>query len=545
MRRSVVVAVLLVGLGFAWLMGAFAGGDPILATPMPENPMPKGADAVVPSGQDVEGSKRDLVDERVADVSPEPVQVALVLAVVVGRIINTASRPVAGATVQLWSPGDDDRAAKGETEADGTFRIEAKTPGACDLAAFAAAFGFVRREALRVAIGVLDVGDLVLQPKPAVLGRLIYPDGQPIVDMRVQVSKTTGALSRLTTGAFYEAAKTDTNGRFKILNLTEGTYILRLPYFMLRGEKEPERRVATGQAQQELTIARHRIRVRGPGGLGISGWSQKRSQEVQAALRTGHGWSELFKHPDASAAGDYREFLVSYDTWWRLSNSEGDKWREALVHAESVRNETEVDLELLPVELSGTLRLRARAVDGSVPTSAKLTRIYATGLNSPGRYEQATRDGEDFLFRMSPGSYRMRIRLGLGEKGLDDFAPVDQEIHIHETDETLVAVEARSGGRVQVTVHLPDIKKVRWIGGLKITSLGVTGESVALRPYQVNTDKGYSRGSTPSETPIICVYMLRSGRHELTVAAKGYQSQRVTAFVETGKITPVEVWLVR
>ena len=525
-------------------MGAFAGGDPILATPMPENPMPKGADAVVPSGQD-EGSKRDLVDERVADVSPEPVQVAPVLAVVVGRIINTASRPVAGATVQLWSPGDDDRAAKGETEADGMFRIEAKTPGACDLAAFAAAFGFVRREGLRVAIGVLDVGDLVLQPKPAVLGRLIYPDGQPIVDMRVQVSKTTGARSRLVAGAFYETVKTDENGRFRILNLTEGTYDVKLPYFRLRGEKEPELRVVTGQAEQEVTIARHRILVRGPLGIGVSGWTKARSQEIQAALQTDQGWFELFERTDARGAGGFREFLVTCGSWWRLSNSAGNKWREALVHAESIRNETEVDLEPLPVALSGKLRLRARTADGSAPSSAELTRVRATALNSPARYEAATRDGEDFVFRVSPGRYRMRIRLGLGRNGLDEFAPVDQEVHISENIETLVSVEARSGGRVQVTLHLPDNKKVRSVSGVTVTNLGLSGEPVVLRPYQVNLADGYRRGTPSSETPFICVPILRPGRHELTVTAKGYQPQKVTAFVETGKITPVEVWLVR
>jgi hypothetical protein len=34
-----------------------------------------------------------------------------------------------------------------------------------------------------------------------------------------------------------------------------------------------------------------------------------------------------------------------------------------------------------------------------------------------------------------------------------------------------------------------------------------------------------------------------AGRHELTVTSRDYLPQKVMAFIEAGKITPLEVWL--
>lgn len=513
----------------------------MITAPVPQETAVARVDAEV-----VEGSAmRDLVDAGSVEVKPEPAQPAPEVAVVIGRIIDSGSRPVVSANLQMWSQDDNDRGVQGVTEADGTFRLEAKTPGACDLIASASSFGFVRREALRVAIGVLDVGDLVLQPKPALIGRLIYPDGQPIVDLGVGVVRTTGSHTRPTVGVFFEDVKTDADGRFKIVNLTEGTYGLNLPYQTLSGEEEPTAQLATGQAEQELTIARHRIRLRGPWGVILDGWGQEQSGEVRAALQTGRGWLALLDRPSVSFSGNSSEFLVTYDSWWRVWTYDEDKWFEELVHAQSIRNETEVHLELLPVETSSTLRLRVRTVDGSLPKSAKLDRIYASALNSPGHFETAGRDGDDFLFRFTPGSYQMRIRFDPVRSALDRFAAVAQEVHFRADEETLLSLEAWTGGRVQVTLHLPDNKNVRRVNGLVVSKLGPFGKPVNLRQYQVTNASGYTRGTPPSETPFVCLRMLRPGRHELTVTAKGYQPQRMTAYIEEGKITPLDVYLVR
>lgn len=90
--------------------------------------------------------------------------------VVIGRVINPGKRLVVGARLQLWLQGDDDRAVGAVTEADGTFRLVVKAAGACNFVAFDPGFGFVRRESLAVAIRTLDVGDLVLQPRPSASG---------------------------------------------------------------------------------------------------------------------------------------------------------------------------------------------------------------------------------------------------------------------------------------------------------------------------------------------------------------------------------------
>ena len=56
-----------------------------------------------------------------------------------------------------------------------------------------------------------------------------------------------------------------------------------------------------------------------------------------------------------------------------------------------------------------------------------------------------------------------------------------------------------------------------------------------------------SRGRLPARSAqkwhAVCVRILRPGRHEFTVTAKGCESMRVSAFLEDGKITPVGVYL--
>ena len=547
MRSSVVVAVLLVGLAIAWLMGGFADHRPATPASMPHQPKVPSTRAVA-----VEGStKRERIEVDPAKPEPDFAVKDAQVAVVIGRVLNAGSQPVVGAKLALSLSGGA-RPVRGVATQDGTFHLEAQAVGAAELVVSEPSTGFARREGLRVAHGVLDVGDVVLQSMQPLRCRLVYPDGRPITGLKVTASNMLGSLARPNAGVLTDTAETDGSGRMEILSLAEGTYQLKLPCLTFPDEREPSPRVVAGHAPQDVTVARHRILVLGEPGSDVDGWRAERAGDLQTALRTGRGWRELLDTPDVSATSvtaidAYSDFLVSYGSSFLLSNSDGDKWAEKFVHADSTRNETEVDLTMKPIAMSGTLRLRARAADGSVPKDAKLSRIYANGLNSPGWFEAAGRDGDDFLFRITPGSYRVTIRMGLAKSGLDVFGALRRDIEIKAEEETLVTSEAMVGGRVQLTLHLPDNEVVRRVPGLQVSSLGQSGELVPLRPYQAyyerGAERGYSRGSPPSETPFICVRMLPPGRHELTVVATGYQPQRLTAFVEVGKVASLEVWL--
>lgn len=496
--------------------------------------------AVSPASDQVAAGRQAAELPGVANPDTE---VSAVAPAIVGRIIDAAAQPVGGARVQVWPPASVDgrEVVSVECQADGSFRVEVAS-GAWNLLADHAAHGKVPREGLRLQREDLQVGDLVLQAQPALLGRLAYADGQPIAELKVGVGPVGGSGASLA-DVRNERVLTDEHGRIAIRNLDHGEYELRLPFQSFRDEVEPRLRLTTGQAEQELVVDRHRIRLRNGDDLGIKGWRESRAKELQDALRSGNGWKALWDDANLWAAGQVSDSLVARGSWWYLSNSVGDKWGEAVVHADRARNETDVEMKLRRVEMSGTLRLRVRAADGTVPTSAEMSRFYAVALNSPEFQEAAPRDGDDSLFRVAPGRFAVVIRLGPSKDGFETFAPVERQIQVRANEETLLEAVARTGGRVQMTVHLPSGEKGRHLSGFQAATLDESGNTIDVRPYQTKTERGYIQGTPRSATIFTCVRILRPGRHEFTVTVKGYEPLRVSAFLEDGKTTHVDVYL--
>jgi len=537
MKLSVfgLLAVLIVA-AWWWL-----AGDPEIVpvdrgTVRQEVPEAEGSAATAPDSASDERQAVVTDEEKAGDV--EVASPALV-----GRIIDAAARPVAEARLIAWPPGNSDRRDRVviESGVDGTFRMGLPA-GEWNLVAFAAAHGKVVREGYLVANEDVDVGDLVLQPMPALLGRLVYADGQPIKQFEVRVGPVGGnGLSPA--NVRHAQVLTDDDGRIAIRTLDDGEYELIFNCWGFRGEEEPTLRLKVGETMRDLVIDWHRIRARDTYDVGLCGWREDRASELQAAERTGNGWRELWDSANVSVAGNVSDSLVARGTWWYLSNSEDGKWAEVLVHADRARNETVIDLAMRPIELSGTLRVRLRAIDGTVPDAVKMRRVEATSLQSPKFYEPAPRDGDDFMFRMAPGRYAIQMRVGPDKGGFDAFAMLNREVHIRANQETLLEDVARTGGRVQMTVHFPSGEKGKHLSRFKATTLDESGQEVAVRPYQTQTADGYMRGGMKSDTPFTCMKILRPGRHEFTVTVKGFDPVRVSAFLEAGKTTSVEVHL--
>ena len=128
------------------------------------------------------------------------------------------------------------------------------------------------------------------------------------------------------------------------------------------------------------------------------------------------------------------------------------------------------------------------------------------------------------------------------------FFPIERDITVRDGQETLVTAVAQRGGRVQVTVHLPDGNRVPFLPGLEVTVDDMAGGTpTPLAPYQTHPrPKEYSWGRrAPGGEPFTCLGLLTRGRHELSVSADGFESQRVAVLVKEGEITPIEVWLQR
>jgi protocatechuate 3,4-dioxygenase beta subunit len=111
-----------------------------------------------------------------------------------GRVLDEAGAPVAGARVLVvheelvrsrpqGSPG----IAETATASDGSFKFEQMVAGRVALALSAAGHAPLRKEGVELPQegGVIDLGELVLEPEAVVEGRVVDPEGAPVEGARV------------------------------------------------------------------------------------------------------------------------------------------------------------------------------------------------------------------------------------------------------------------------------------------------------------------------------------------------------------------------
>jgi large repetitive protein len=144
-------------------------------------------------------------------------------AAVTGRLVDAEERPLAGRVAAQEFAGQPMPRSlvellRADTGADGRFRIEKVPPGSYALGAVAPRYSGRRVEAeVSGREGVIDLGDIALEPGLAIRGRVRTSSGAPVPDAQV----TTGGFDMMRGGTFSEA-RSEADGSFVLAGLIPG-----------------------------------------------------------------------------------------------------------------------------------------------------------------------------------------------------------------------------------------------------------------------------------------------------------------------------------
>jgi hypothetical protein len=538
------VAVFAAGLAFVgWLL--LTGGAP--AAPV-DAAQATGENRASASPMDTPIATERHVEAKGAaeDAAPAPIDPSRAI---LGRVVDENGRAVADAEVGLL-----DVANTGirTSLADGSFELPVARAGTYDVCASSPTFGFGSLPGVAIGEDKVDAGDLVLRPRPAVLAHLVFADGQPIARLRCvleAVDSRRGSMAGATrAGARSCAVVTDPAGRLRAAGLAPGGYRLRVAVHAPAELEQQYRNIVlhTGAGETELVIDLHLLRLPGTD-IGFRGWWEEHDAEVRAALAPGGDWIGMLDARGPGGAGRLGDRFVQRGSWWHFTVDQDGFWGEAMVHADRSRNETEVLVETQPIEHLATLRVRFTAVD-ETPGTLQVQSARATEFGAFAHFVDAGRDGEDFVFRATPGRHRVELQPGTEERQhfLNSFyLPMTRVVTLHANTETVEFVDPQRGGRAQVTVHFPDCREAQTVQGLDVLAeIEPAAPPQRLTPYTIKTPTGFEvRPNPPAGKPFLCGRLLRPGHHVLTIRADGFQTQQVGVQITAGRDTPIEVWL--
>jgi protocatechuate 3,4-dioxygenase beta subunit len=153
---------------------------------------------------------------------------------VVGRIVGQEGEPIAAADVVVAGRREDGPSRLPEwrstvTDADGAFRVAGLSRDV-PLAVQARALGSgARTVAVGTpdAVGVADVGDIVLPLQAVLAGRFVDHDGRPLASAYIGLSALDGPARRAALELAERRSTTDSRGAFHFSGLDAGDYMLR------------------------------------------------------------------------------------------------------------------------------------------------------------------------------------------------------------------------------------------------------------------------------------------------------------------------------
>jgi protocatechuate 3,4-dioxygenase beta subunit len=249
-ERLLIAGVALLGIlaavafcAVAWNLFGSAGPTPV-APPIVERPAaatpagspaaaaPAGARATKPDASAPEGPRRRRRLERLAREEGEETAPPQGEGIVLGRVVDSASHPVAGAVVELRRGrnffGDEAepkeaRRYEATTGADGTFRIAAVAAGENYVAtARHAGSALSRQRGIGVRGGEeTHVPDITLSRGGTVAGIVMDASGAPLRDAKVVADNSLFAGADLW-NAKSDSATTDAEGRYRLEHLPAG-----------------------------------------------------------------------------------------------------------------------------------------------------------------------------------------------------------------------------------------------------------------------------------------------------------------------------------
>jgi protocatechuate 3,4-dioxygenase beta subunit len=147
-----------------------------------------------------------------------------------GRIVDRASRPVAGADLMLWTNADgpegkgssSSRRLQASSDARGRFRFEHVGRGSYQMSIRSRGFAPAWREGIagKGIQGTVDIGDLPLETGAVIEGLVTDPDGTPLAGAQVRVSCCDrSSLRRQLFDPEPEPLLTGADGSFRIADL--------------------------------------------------------------------------------------------------------------------------------------------------------------------------------------------------------------------------------------------------------------------------------------------------------------------------------------
>lgn len=197
-----------------------------------------------------------------------------------GRIVDSAARPVARATVRLYTEAGkaaSDVQRTHYTDDRGEFRVGARSVGASYLLAKKTDIGrAVVDIASQGSLVPRDLGDLVLYGSGRIAGRVIDREGRAVEGLRVKATSRLDRTRASKQGYASREARTGADGRFELRDIQVGPAHLEAP-FLLRSQGDSPARsravhlresggsdkalYATGRTNLELVLPVHRLRV--------------------------------------------------------------------------------------------------------------------------------------------------------------------------------------------------------------------------------------------------------------------------------------------
>jgi len=397
-----------------------------------------------------------------------------------GRVLDVRGVPVDGARASLVVagslPGRDELSLVHETTTDtnGLFELGFLSGGEVVVHVRASGVGSARVDDLRVEAGAdTDLGDITLAGTGILGGRVTYPGGDPARTLELwAVPEALAdrahalALARRGTlareegvGLTLDRTHTGDDGSFRFTGLAEGRYTI------LTEHKEQQLAPlgavhATGSQSVTLVLGSRRLRiaVRASDNRPLPG--ARVTLTPLAEDERGTRVSGPAQHAVARGEGASCDFEVPAGTPLaiRVTAPDCHAVDERIVFASGERERLHT-VVLYPASTSGTIRLDVRDERGEPFENLRVWVLAeSSGIALLG-FDGIAPDENNRVGPLPPGRYGLAVWPQAATSGdnLSSAFPVEATTPVEVTPnaETFVALVARSGGHVRLTVSVP------------------------------------------------------------------------------------------